>query len=378
MAEAQAKQAKALLEAARSGDDVKLRELLAGGVPADTQDERGQSALYLAAAFGHLDATKTLLDAGADLRAAHAPDGGSALQSAVFGERSELVRLLIERGADVNAPDEDGFTPLMAAAYTGTVECARLLLDAGADTNARGKFAIVRKELTALEWAKRERKKAVAQLLAEAAGSPTSAAEPAEVELKRFAENAATPAFQVALEKLRTLCSKPPVANKKIKGSYRARLKPLKALAAAYGINASNEGAVFRRVFFGDFQALGFLLVLAEPRGPGEPATVALYPTDDKYAVVLACSTDGANYGHSTRDIIAWLRELEKDHPFLLTSCGRDFVAGEFAAPVQDAAALAQHMVKFCPDLIDGETIKSPKDVAQALAADQGFFFWWD
>ena len=47
----------------------------------------------------------------------------------------EMVRLLIESGADVNAARSDGYTALMCAAQNGHSECAKLLIDAGANVN---------------------------------------------------------------------------------------------------------------------------------------------------------------------------------------------------------------------------------------------------
>ena len=76
--------------------------------------------------------------------------------------------------------------------------------------------------------------------------------------------------------------------------------------------------------------------------------------------------------------MIVWLRELEKTHPFVLTACGRDFLAGRFLVPVTDAGPLAKRMVDFCPDLLDGDALDSPEALAQGLAGSQAMFFWWD
>ena len=52
------------------------------------------------------------------------------------GGHLEVVRLLLERGAAVDAKDGDmGETPLMKACYNGHVEAARLLLEKSADVN---------------------------------------------------------------------------------------------------------------------------------------------------------------------------------------------------------------------------------------------------
>ena len=48
----------------------------------------------------------------------------------------DAVRILIERGCDVNMRVEDGWTPLMAAANVGSLSIVKLLIDSGADANA--------------------------------------------------------------------------------------------------------------------------------------------------------------------------------------------------------------------------------------------------
>jgi ankyrin repeat protein len=49
----------------------------------------------------------------------------------------ELAKLLLERGADVKAKDNDGYTPLHLASISNYIELAKLLLDRGADVNAK-------------------------------------------------------------------------------------------------------------------------------------------------------------------------------------------------------------------------------------------------
>jgi hypothetical protein len=80
----------------------------------------------------------------------------------------------------------------------------------------------------------------------------------------------------------------------------------------------------------------------------------------------------------TTSDVIAWLRELEKTHPFVLTACGHDFLTVRLLEPITDAAPLAKRMVDFCPDLLDGDLIDSPEVLARELAASQELCFWWD
>ena len=100
-------------------------------------------------------------------------------------------------------------------------------------------------------------------------------------------------------------------------------------------------------------------------------------PADDKYSVVRACGTDGGTCSLSTQKIIAWLRRLDKKHPFALTDCGIDFVAGRFLSPVRDGHALAVRMYEFCPDIVD-QGCGDLKALAAGLRKSPVFFFWWD
>ncbi|MEC9476508.1 MAG: ankyrin repeat domain-containing protein [Planctomycetota bacterium] len=57
-----------------------------------------------------------------------------------FSSTPEIVSLLLEKGAEIEAKDNDGWTPLMSAAgFSKTPEIVTLLLDAGADALAKDK-----------------------------------------------------------------------------------------------------------------------------------------------------------------------------------------------------------------------------------------------
>jgi ankyrin repeat protein len=51
----------------------------------------------------------------------------------------EIVRMLIERGANVSAQDKDGRTPLHLASQAGQLEIAQMLIERGADVSAQDK-----------------------------------------------------------------------------------------------------------------------------------------------------------------------------------------------------------------------------------------------
>ena len=84
-----------------------------------------------AAGNDHLDVVRVLLDNGAN-REARDRDGETPLAYAARFGSHRICSLLIEKGANVDTRDEDGTTPLMLAAREGHVDVVRLLLDHGA------------------------------------------------------------------------------------------------------------------------------------------------------------------------------------------------------------------------------------------------------
>lgn len=100
-----------------------------------------QLNLYEAAVTGRAERVGQLLDENPALLNEHSHDGWSPLHLAAFAGQNDVVRLLLERGADTQvrskSPIAYGNTPLHAAIAFDRVEAARRLIAAGADVNAR-------------------------------------------------------------------------------------------------------------------------------------------------------------------------------------------------------------------------------------------------
>ena len=122
------------------------------------------NALVVAVMVGSVDIVKLLLQAGADVNAPGA--AGLPLVHAVKGpgptptQRVAVVDLLIYAGADVNARAKDGSTALMGAAMANQTDIVRKLLAAGADPNIRSNSG-----LTALSLAIATGHREIAELL---------------------------------------------------------------------------------------------------------------------------------------------------------------------------------------------------------------------
>lgn len=83
---------------------------------------------------------RLLLDAGANANARSQISGNTALFLAAYRGRMDVVKLLVEHGADVNAKDDGDSTPLQDAAWSGQTEVVRYLLEQGAEPDAKDGF----------------------------------------------------------------------------------------------------------------------------------------------------------------------------------------------------------------------------------------------
>lgn len=128
---------------------IALLGILFGGSQAQAAEPAVRNlALLVAAEAGDAAAVGSMLDAGADINAQRL-EGFTPLSIAAMVGNVEVVRLLIERRADVNALSRNApTTALIAAAAGGQAEAVRLLIAGGANVGVKDNF-----ERTALHYA---------------------------------------------------------------------------------------------------------------------------------------------------------------------------------------------------------------------------------
>ena len=129
--------------AQRNATEIVTLLLELGADPESHHDPYKGTPLIIAAGNGHLESARLLLDAGAEVDAP-AEQGATALGVAINNNYGDIVRLLVETGANVNRRGPDGTTPAMRAR---SPEVLRTLVEAGADPNARddeGRTALLR------------------------------------------------------------------------------------------------------------------------------------------------------------------------------------------------------------------------------------------
>jgi len=128
----------AIHSAARGGRLGVVEQLLRYGVNPTSITHDGETLLFSAVSGGNENMVKLVLGANGskDINCFTRKNGMSPLVVAALMKRSDLVKILVENGADVKAGHADGYTALHAAAAKDNLEIVRYLLDHGADPNA--------------------------------------------------------------------------------------------------------------------------------------------------------------------------------------------------------------------------------------------------
>lgn len=123
-------------KAARYGLDDVLDTLLSLGANPNSEastrprlDNIGLCALAHAGFRGHLDAMRVLLFHGANLEGQSGRYSGTPLSITAEGGSVEAVKLLLDKGANVEAPDERGWVPVCSASYWGLYAATKTLID---------------------------------------------------------------------------------------------------------------------------------------------------------------------------------------------------------------------------------------------------------
>ncbi|RAR13708.1 ankyrin repeat-containing protein [Stemphylium lycopersici] len=127
----------ALHLAASAGLTSSVMRLLKEGCDIDEIDQSGNTPLYKTSLNGHLDIVQLLLDADADVNA-QGGYYGNALQAASWEGHEQIVKILLNEGAKVNAQGGEYGNALQAASLRGHEQIVKILLNEGAEVNAQG------------------------------------------------------------------------------------------------------------------------------------------------------------------------------------------------------------------------------------------------
>ncbi|AKH19183.1 ankyrin repeat domain-containing protein [Sedimenticola thiotaurini] len=117
------------------GDIDRVRSILDAGINMEEKNSDGDTPLLTCCTYRPLaEVMALLIDQGADINARNAK-GESALSIAVGKKNGPVIDILLKHNAEVNVISDDGQTPLFRAAYKNLVEYAKEMLRRGADPN---------------------------------------------------------------------------------------------------------------------------------------------------------------------------------------------------------------------------------------------------
>jgi ankyrin repeat protein len=102
------------------------------------RSEKDESPLMLASIKGHVELVHQLIAKDADVN----KTGWTPLHYAASGAKPQIIRILLEHSAYIDAESPNGSTPLMMAAMYGNAECVKILLDAGADPTLKNQLGL--------------------------------------------------------------------------------------------------------------------------------------------------------------------------------------------------------------------------------------------
>ncbi len=153
--------------AASNGHLGAVKELAKHGAYINNRNIENVTPLMNAAMHGHYAVVKYLIDAKAAINLVHQDnDGDSALMFALAQKHTDIARLLIDSGADINIRNKFGITALMIAVTEGNEEMVRKLLDNKADVTAKTESG-----MTALDIAHGKGSARIAEMINEAQAS---------------------------------------------------------------------------------------------------------------------------------------------------------------------------------------------------------------
>ena len=128
------------IQAAERGDEAEMMLLLEAGIDINLKGEGGRTALWWAAYKSYEKIAQLLVKRGANIEARDDEDGKTPLMLAVSNKDESLMALLLDNGASIEERDNQQRTPLWYAAHCGFEIGARLLVTQKAEIDAQDTY----------------------------------------------------------------------------------------------------------------------------------------------------------------------------------------------------------------------------------------------
>jgi Domain of unknown function (DUF4253) len=123
--------------------------------------------------------------------------------------------------------------------------------------------------------------------------------------------------------------------------------------------------------------AKGYLLFRSQRSYGKLNDIVTIVKGNATYDILKMQRTEAPNYHLDTSAIIAWLKERQKDAPFVVTGAGPDWLETRFIKPPRDMMDFANKAIAFAPDVL-GHDQRTVDRLAEKMDQMNGFFLVWD
>jgi hypothetical protein len=145
---------------------------------------------------------------------------------------------------------------------------------------------------------------------------------------------------------------------------------------SGFSVHARNADQIISDLWRG-LRSQGFLIFRSEQNVGSVPDVVTVVRGGNTYDILKVQRTEAPHYHLDTKAIIAWLKEQQKQGPFVITGAGADWVEASFVRPPKNMGAFARRVVSFAPDVLR-EGPHTVDKLADRMAETNGFHLLWD
>ena len=119
-------------------------------------------------------------------------------------------------------------------------------------------------------------------------------------------------------------------------------------------------------------------LIFKSQKGYGSlPDFVTIARGNNSYDILRIQGTEAPNFHLGTHDIIAWLREQQKQGAFAVMGAGSYWLEARFIQQPNDMVSFAKKVIAFAPDVI-GHGSRTAEELAEKMKRTNGFDLAWD
>ncbi len=104
---------------------------------------------------------------------------------------------------------------------------------------------------------------------------------------------------------------------------------------------------------------------------------IVIAPVTDQWELIKFVGTEPVNYDLTTKDVINWFKERQKEFEFEIIVADLDRIEAKIKTEPKSYKKLGKEIYKFCPDVID-QGHADMGELIEFLQSSKRMWFWWD